>query len=139
MLPEFPDKGLKGYFNNGVITPKKWNYVFDSKMPSKRQYYINEYLSQYYAVAKEEVTFKIKEELKDAFIPGQFVNHANPKAHYLLFADVKIQILAKNNAPRFKLRSPAPGPTTCFRPPTGAACTGPSARSGRSQIGRAHV
>ena len=25
---------------------------------------------------------QIKEELKDAFIPGQFVNHANPKAHY---------------------------------------------------------
>lgn len=25
---------------------------------------------------------QIKEELEDAFIPGQFVNHANPKAHY---------------------------------------------------------
>jgi len=65
LVPVFPDKGLKGYFDSGVITPKRWDYVFDSKMPSKRQYYINEYLSQYYAVAKEEVTFKIKGELKD--------------------------------------------------------------------------
>lgn len=64
LVPEFPDKGLKGYFDSGV-TPKRWDYVFGSKMPSKRQYCINEYLSQYYAVAKEEVTFKIKGELKD--------------------------------------------------------------------------
>ena len=34
-------------------------------MPSKRQYCINEYLSQNYAMSKEEVTFKIKGELTD--------------------------------------------------------------------------
>lgn len=64
LLPEFPDKGLKGYFDSGV-TPKRWDYIFGSKMPSKRQYCINEYLSQNYAMSKEEVTFKIKGELTD--------------------------------------------------------------------------
>ena len=46
LSPKFPDKGLQGYI--------------DSEGYSKRQYYIYEYLSQYYAVERDEVTFKIK-------------------------------------------------------------------------------
>lgn len=48
---KFPDKGLQGYF-------------YSESYP-KKNYYIYEYLSQYYAAAREEVTFKIKVDLKD--------------------------------------------------------------------------
>ena len=48
---KFPDKGLQGYF-------------YSESYP-KKKYYIYEYLSQYYAAAREEVTFKIKVDLKD--------------------------------------------------------------------------
>ena len=48
---KFPDKGLQGYF-------------YSERYP-KKNYYIYEYLSQYYAAAGEEVTFKIKVNLKD--------------------------------------------------------------------------
>lgn len=51
LYPEFPEKGLEGYF--------------DSECYPKKQYYIYEYLSQYYAVARDEVTFKIKVELEN--------------------------------------------------------------------------
>lgn len=51
LSPKFPDKGLQGYF--------------DSEGYPKKQYYIYEYLSQYYAAAREEVTFKIKVDLKN--------------------------------------------------------------------------
>lgn len=51
LSPKFPDKGLRGYF--------------ESKGLPKKQYYIYEYLSQYYAAAREEVTFKIKVDLKN--------------------------------------------------------------------------
>ena len=48
LLPEFPGKEL----------------YFYSEGYSKKRYYIFEYLSQYYAAAREEVTFKIKVDLK---------------------------------------------------------------------------
>lgn len=48
---KFLDKGLQGYF-------------YSESYP-KKNYYIYEYLSQYYAAAGEEVTFKIKVNLKD--------------------------------------------------------------------------
>lgn len=48
LSPEFPDKEL---------------YFYSEGYP-KKQYYIFEYLSQYYAATREEVTFKIKVDLK---------------------------------------------------------------------------
>lgn len=51
LSPKFPDKGLQGYF--------------DSEGYPKKQYYIYKYLSQYHAAAREEVTFKIKVDLKN--------------------------------------------------------------------------
>ena len=51
LSPKFPDKGLQGY-------------IYSEGYP-KKLYYIYEYLSQYYAAAREEVTFKIKVDLKN--------------------------------------------------------------------------
>lgn len=51
LSPKFPDKGLRGYF--------------ESKVLPNKQYYIYEYLSQYYAAVREEITFKIKVDLKN--------------------------------------------------------------------------
>lgn len=51
LSPKFPDKGLQGYF--------------DSEVYPKKQYYIYDYLSQYYAAAREEITFKIKVNFKN--------------------------------------------------------------------------
>lgn len=48
LSPEFPDEEL---------------YFYSEGYP-KKQYYVFEYLSQYYAAAREEVTFKIKVDLK---------------------------------------------------------------------------
>lgn len=51
LSPKCTDKGLQEYFY--------------SERYSKKLYYIYEYLSQYYAAAREEVTFKIKVDLKN--------------------------------------------------------------------------
>ena len=50
LVPKFPDEGLQGY-------------IYSEGYP-KKVYYINEYLSQYYATTREKVTFKVKVELK---------------------------------------------------------------------------
>lgn len=47
--PVFPDKKLEGYFISCAHSEKK--------------YHIYEYLSQYYAIAREEVTFRIRLDL----------------------------------------------------------------------------
>ena len=51
LSPKFPDKGLQGY-------------IYSEGYP-KKVYYINEYLSQYYATTREKVTFKVKVDLKN--------------------------------------------------------------------------
>ena len=51
LSPKFPDEGLQGY-------------IYSEGYP-KKVYYINEYLSQYYATTREKVTFKVKVELKN--------------------------------------------------------------------------
>ena len=51
LSPKFPDEGLQGY-------------IYSEGYP-KKVYYINEYLSQYYATAREKVTFKVKVDLKN--------------------------------------------------------------------------
>ena len=51
LSPKFPDKGLQGY-------------IYSEGYP-KKLYYIYEYLSQYYATAREKVTFKVKVDLKN--------------------------------------------------------------------------
>ena len=51
LVPKFPDEGLQGY-------------IYSEGYP-KKVYYINEYLSQYYATTREKVTFKVKVELKN--------------------------------------------------------------------------
>lgn len=48
---KFPDEGLQGY-------------IYSEGYP-KKVYYINEYLSQYYATTREKVTFKVKVDLKN--------------------------------------------------------------------------
>lgn len=51
LSPKFPDEGLQGY-------------IYSEGYP-KKVYYINEYLSQYYATTREKVTFKVKVDLKN--------------------------------------------------------------------------
>lgn len=51
LSPKFPDEGLQGYIYSEGYT--------------KKVYYINEYLSQYYATTREKVTFKVKVDLKN--------------------------------------------------------------------------
>ena len=51
LVPRFPDEGLQGY-------------IYSEGYP-KKVYYINEYLSQYYATTREKVTFKVKVDLKN--------------------------------------------------------------------------
>lgn len=59
LSPKFPDKGLQGYL--------------DTEGYPKKQYYIYEYLSQYDAVAREEVTFKVRVELGNGEKTHDFV------------------------------------------------------------------
>lgn len=59
LSPKFPDKGSQGYL--------------DTEGYPKKQYYIYEYLSQYYAAAREEVTFKVRVELENGEKTHDFV------------------------------------------------------------------
>lgn len=49
LSPKFSDKGLQGYFDS----------------ETQKNYSIYEYLNQYYAIARDEVTFKIKTNLEN--------------------------------------------------------------------------